>query len=505
MEEYVIALIDDGILAGDGLEFNIAITEQGEAVPFPVLGAEGQRMNHATVCYAVMKECNPDARIGSICVMETGRRGDIWCLYHAIRWCIRHKIKFIHMSIGSEEIKDSAILGEVCLEYFQAGGIIVAALSNLENVTVPACFSFVFGVRHVGNLAKGQFQLVRNEDYADISIGAVTHFFWKKEHFCTPCNSYASPAFTAILYRLMEHAKDKNVYEVRHGILAKEGDFAINAIQPDFIDYAVILGKGEDMKEGCFFKSLPTEKLWDASEGMVNLVLCQSWRDWDSICRLRDHVKTILYVGRMPAQLQDWCNQNQVPYWDEKSGERAVRAKADEMVKMLGVHKGILNRYTGQAEDGSGRTMDMHGLRKETAMWVRNGKARREWDMPIIINIRGVRDFFLLKRLKDGFLKEGYNVFAISTERKSYLFGVSKVPDYYPVLMGYLLWLSAYGALDIIFVQSGLLQEGDADLILEEYAGVVGLSYQEPYIYMEKVCSLDGVSRVFDAVKKVLT
>ena len=111
----------------------------------------------------------------------------------------------------------------------------------------------------------------------------------------------------------------------------------------------------------------------------------------------------------------------------------------------------------------------------------------------------------MLKRLKDGFLKEGYNVFAISTERKSYLFGVSKVPDYYPVLMGYLLWLSAYGALDIIFVQSSLLQEGDADLILEEYAGVVGLSYQEPYIYMEKVCSLDGVSRVFDAVKKVLT
>ncbi|MCI9005449.1 MAG: hypothetical protein HFH39_09470 [Lachnospiraceae bacterium] len=471
MEEYVIAIIDDGVMVSEGLEFNISITGQGKAEPFPVVGTE-RNLSHGTICYAVIKEHCPESRIGSICIMETDGLGDAMRLVQAIRWCISQRIKFIHMSIGSEEMKDAPMIRKACLEYFQAGGILVAASSNAGNITIPANFSFVFGVQYSLGLEEGKFCLQEAEDDADILLGAVTHIAWKKRYACAPCNSYTSPAFTAMLYCLMIQAKDKNVFEVRREILSKNMDFSVRAVQPDFIDSAVIVGQKGNGKEEYFFKALPIEYLWEDDKNKVNLVVYPDTKALDKINRFADKVNMILYVGKMPLEMQSWCNQSHIPYWDEDSGKAAVWKKVCKARNMM------------QQEDFS------IGSRREK---------------PIIINMRGIEGFGLLHELKKRFALEGYNVFTLSTQDKSYLYGINKIPLDYQMLKGYLSWLFEYGKLDIVFVDSLLLREKDADLILEGKLDFKGVLCQEPYVYMSRHASAAMAGHIFDVMKKILS
>ena len=470
MEKYVIAIIDDGVMVNEGLVFNISITEQGKAEPFPVVSTE-RNLSHGTICYAIIKEYCPDSQVGSICIMETGKRGNPIRLIHAIQWCILQKIKFIHMSIGSEEMKDNTIIKEACLEYFLAGGIIIGALSNIGNITMPASFSFVFGVKYSLILAEGQFLLEETEDYADISIGAVTHIFWEKKYACVPCNSYSSPAFTAMLYSLMKNAKDKNTLEVRHGLLSKNRDFAIKTVQPDFIDNAIVIGQKGISKEEYFFKTLPMKYLWEDDKNKVNLVLFQNMEEWVNIYHFFNKIKLILYVGNMPAKMRNWCNQSQIPYWDEDSGEAAIQEKIRKV------------RSVKYQEDFD--------------RWNRKEK-------PLIINMREIEGFWLLNGLIEKFTQEGYNVSALSTGNECYLYGISKVPPDYQMLKEYLLWLFQFGKLDIVFVDSLLLQEKDADLILKGHYNFDGVLYHEPIVHLNHHVPVEMAGRIFKVIKKIL-
>ena len=155
-----IAIIDDGI--------NLDYIPQG--IPFEhyevyegvvKLAVASKDSTHGTACYYMF--CNyfkSKHHLVSIKVLDDElRTGSRNTLLAALNWCVRKNIDLIHMSIGTRQYLDFEPISEVIKKLQKT--IIVAACSNRNIITFPACLPTVIGVRHCNiEELKGKFAYI---------------------------------------------------------------------------------------------------------------------------------------------------------------------------------------------------------------------------------------------------------------------------------------------------------------------------------------------------------
>lgn len=151
-------------------------------------------ITHASVCAGIfMRELHCPCELLLIRVLDADSlRGNIHALAAALDFCISSRIDVINLSLGTSCIRDAELLQDKVNELTRHHIIIVAAESNRNQLTFPAAFEHVIGVRELtraNRRAPSDSILYRSKKRCFSYQG--------KSVMTGGYNSYAAPAVTA--------------------------------------------------------------------------------------------------------------------------------------------------------------------------------------------------------------------------------------------------------------------------------------------------------------------
>ncbi|MBD5468700.1 MAG: S8 family serine peptidase [Lachnospiraceae bacterium] len=151
-------------------------------------------ITHASVCAGIfLREIHCPCELLLIRVLDADSlRGNIHALVAALDFCIGSRIDVINLSLGTSRIRDAELLQDKVSELTRHHMIIVAAESNRNQLTFPAAFENVIGVRELtraNRRAPSDSILYRSKKRCFSYQG--------KSVMTGGYNSYAAPAVTA--------------------------------------------------------------------------------------------------------------------------------------------------------------------------------------------------------------------------------------------------------------------------------------------------------------------
>jgi len=191
MSPIKLAIIDDGINQANippGIIYECHTADKHGVKPDTPLTAE----SHGSACYSlIQKNTSTPHKLISIAVLdhETGT-GNHMALLSALKWCAGQNIDLINMSIGTRQFSDFAAIAEAIGNLPDT--IIVAACSNQNELTFPACLPSVIGVRHCDREElRGKHIFIQNPyDQIEVKTNAADENDYGS-------NSHAAPIITA--------------------------------------------------------------------------------------------------------------------------------------------------------------------------------------------------------------------------------------------------------------------------------------------------------------------
>jgi hypothetical protein len=345
--ELHIAIIDDGVNENrfntGPLIHNIEIT--------PRLKVKERRGYdtfvpcHGTACAAIIKKYAPQVRLSSIKVLNKSNRGLCAQLIKAIEWCMTYKIRLLHMSIGTIDYHDFAAIQNIINRASFQGIIIVAACNNKNIITYPASLSNVIGVRCYidRQLQEGDYRY-NTYPFNGIEISACGRHTIMSGHgkmtVTSPCNSFAAPMITALVYNIMQANPGISLQHIKHELQKNASNNLCKAIQPlrnkpDWISKAIVI----NFNQGNSIDALPfvfsiTEIVQVQSENdninrtftnIINSLSQNKWKKTDTIILLTDNSvekeglctlirtigkydKSIIYINK--------SDPSSIPVWD---------------------------------------------------------------------------------------------------------------------------------------------------------------------------------------------
>ena len=208
--EINIAVIDDGInknLFGiNYLKYDIEITKKLE-IKQNTINTSDTTITHGTICASIIKKYAPESNISSIKILDrkSGRCNRSQLIF-AIKWCILNKINILNISLGSINFNDFKDIELMINSAYKYGVIIVAAYSNENLYTVPACLENVICVKSKKGIVEDKYKFnLYPLDGVDILANGIYTF---KDKFgvykqTNMSNSFAAPVITAKVYNIM--------------------------------------------------------------------------------------------------------------------------------------------------------------------------------------------------------------------------------------------------------------------------------------------------------------
>lgn len=205
--EDCIAILDDGVSKTviENLQFDYEVKPNGRVI---TKKNKTDMSSHGSICAAIIRKYAPEARMGSIRILNSERRGNIKALLSALRWCARHGIKVVNLSAGTDQMCDILPLIHAVESFRRRGGILVAACKNGKNVGFPASLNGVIGVRAGNGLKDDKY--IRDEQPGGIDyIASGEHYLsiMGIEETTIVSNSYAAPVISAHLYKSLNENK----------------------------------------------------------------------------------------------------------------------------------------------------------------------------------------------------------------------------------------------------------------------------------------------------------
>jgi len=230
-----IAFIDDGINpefipAGVAFE-NYSACETEVKVATPV-----SDVSHGTMCYQIFRDhLHSQYRLVSIKVLDNATgTGNHKALVNALNWCAEQDIDIINMSMGTRQFTDFALVSRAIARL--SNTVIVAACSNSNNLTFPACLPNVIGVRHCEHEELRETYKYLENPYDQIEVLTCVNnvpisFGDNNTMNMSGANSFAAPLITA---RVLEYmAKGYSKENIRRA-LKKDAVKDINFCTFDF-------------------------------------------------------------------------------------------------------------------------------------------------------------------------------------------------------------------------------------------------------------------------------
>jgi len=202
---YEIAVIDDGVSMDVIPDLNFRLVfKKGFIVEDKKIVSH---MSHGSICAAIIRKYAPQSEIGSIRVLHKYGIGNLDALLKALEWCVENEIKLIHMSIGSTQSSDYPALRKMVNKVVENGGIIIAACKNGCNVSYPASFSNVIGVRADWTLIGSQY-IINKIPNGGIELSASACHDLNllpdaEQYTVTKYNSFAAPVISAHIFNLL--------------------------------------------------------------------------------------------------------------------------------------------------------------------------------------------------------------------------------------------------------------------------------------------------------------
>jgi len=142
-----IAFLDDGInpeFVPDGVPFNSYAADENGLHPCE----PESRVSHGTMCYQIFSNTiTTPYSLLSVKVLDNATgTGNHKALVTALKWCATQDIDIINLSMGTRQYMDFSPIASAVQMLSKT--VIVAACSNQNVLTFPACMPTVIGVRH---------------------------------------------------------------------------------------------------------------------------------------------------------------------------------------------------------------------------------------------------------------------------------------------------------------------------------------------------------------------
>lgn len=445
----VAAIIDDGITIKNServLEFNLKILNNYSFIDTAQQSSIGK---HGSICLSIMKSLYPLMKIGSINIFDNSIYTDIIKLKVALEWCFLHQIKLIHLSIGSIDMSDYLVVEPIVKKLIRHNTIIVAAMDNGNQYTIPACFGGVIGVSHIchRDYFFGVSNLLNHP-----KVYSTTLVNWIPKYQSQSSNSFAAPMVTAAVAKYIDHnGENCKVKQVLRHLNHEFETSGLVCFRPDFLETPIVLRlntanrlPGEFIYKEIYISShnLPLH----LSETIIILEECLNDREnlYSFLNANKDKIMGIIYTGIRDTSLHQLIESEiMCLYYDESS--------MSSFLNDAKIHDGI------------------------------------DSDIPVIlllVNQINYKDGINVGiNLQQYFHEQGYAMQLISTFKYSYLYGCDYCQNYLQVikLLSDEYQIGQYDLRIIITDSDVIAQEGYIDVCIR-LGDVVGGSSMNVYM-----------------------
>lgn len=173
-------------------------------------------LGHGAACASIIRNICPKADVSAIPVVGETGYGDVDTLVEAIRQATRKRAAVINISLGvtSAQPHDGP-LARACHEAAERGTIIVAAADNDGEVSYPATFPWVIGVRS-GPVDGDEFHYSPDADIECVAFGGMQRVEWRDGGSALVSgNSFAAPRISGQVALIKSEMPTAGLADVR--------------------------------------------------------------------------------------------------------------------------------------------------------------------------------------------------------------------------------------------------------------------------------------------------
>ena len=273
-----IAFIDDGInkdFIRPGILFeNYDANEANVIKASPV-----NDVSHGTMCYQIFdNNVHAPYKLISIKVLDnTTGTGNHKALVSALNWCASQNIDIINMSMGTRQFIDFETIAKAISRLKNT--VIVAACSNSNNLTFPACLPDVIGVRHCNREELCGTYAYLDNPYDQIEIMTCAKdlpisFGDDITVLMGGTNSFATPLITARIFEWVTNRRDdvKSIRNILKGEAKKSCEIAT------YEHYKGLLSTWEDVNIPLILLPNLDPETTDKLRALINIFIQDGYR-----------------------------------------------------------------------------------------------------------------------------------------------------------------------------------------------------------------------------------
>ncbi len=402
-DELCVAIIDDGV---NEERFNTGKLIFNLEIPASLKIQERKNYDagapsHGTGCAAIIKKYAPDARIGSIKILNDNHRGLVEHLVKAFKWCISNKIKIVHLSLGTVYFKDFPEIKTIVNTFSESGGVVVAACNNRNIVTYPASLSNVIGVRYNEHTSGQQFFYnTTPQDGIEFSANGRHELSRENKKVLTsPSNSLAAPVITSVVWDILKEKPNLEIEELKEEVYKKAVNFsdtedAVSCLMHmDWISNAVILNLDQpDMTANMDF-------CFDVSESY-------HFNEW-SEDTVYDEIQKL--ICKHPA------SETMIFFL----GEIFRKSGIDRLVSMAEDFRKHLIIYMVSQHEKNRILLKKRGMKRLSQLQIKSFDKEQEsqpMDIPVVsfLNTTQKSDSIIIRHISDEFRERGYHSILVS-------------------------------------------------------------------------------------------
>jgi hypothetical protein len=321
-----IAIVDDAISQDyliNQLAFAVAIYDDGRCIDSSVTLPGGgvdpsgvaQIPSHGTLCAMVLEQFLPEARIGSIALENVS----VDCIVNALYWCLHNGIKYIQISMGGVQPSEweEAKLTKILEQLHESNSLVVAALANTIQYTVPACFPHVICVQAASEESKSEFEIIGNNLLEINCIGRGHHTLRHNRNsiHLRNSNSFAVPV---AMVKAVENPTKISQYKLVYPFRFAE------YIYIGLIKQPVALPSLVKVKNYIAYEEHP---LFSKEEAYIfDSNLSANAEIVRRIIKTSENLNYCLFMGKISESIRAECVKRKVFYWERQNYEDALKS-----------------------------------------------------------------------------------------------------------------------------------------------------------------------------------